>query len=185
MEQKDLIVCGFKFSSFKEAQVAIKEKKTIETIRERLDMNNPESVYQIHEKLIQRELFKTIVGYSFLLELRHLLVTEYMYNEDDLSVAVIPKQLEYDEVNELNKGVLEQKVQDLLIVKKRMAITIFALAFMVVAMFVIAAINPNVGYINAENKVLNKYSAWQEDLEQREQIVKEKEAENVKRAWNK
>ncbi|CCX86033.1 unknown [Clostridium sp. CAG:590] len=39
----------------------------------------------------------------------------------------------------------------------------------------IAVINPNAEYVNTENKVLNKYSAWEEDLKQREQAVKEKE----------
>jgi len=49
------------------------------------------------------------------------------------------------------------------------------LIFIIVGMFIIAAVNPNVGYINTENKILNKYSAWQEDLERREAAVKEKE----------
>lgn len=177
MDEKDLIVDGFKLPSYKEAQLALKEKENIETIKARLDMSNGSAIYQIYEKLIQREMFKTIVGYSFLNELRHLLVTEFLYNEEDLPIVVLPERLEYDKVNELNKGVLETKIQDLLQVKKRMLIVIAALVFMVVAMFVIAAINPNVGYINTENKILNKYSAWQEDLEQREQVIKEKEAE--------
>lgn len=177
MEQKDLIVDGFQFPSFKEVQVARKEKESIDTIRQRLDLKNPEAVYQIYEKLIEREMFKTIIGYNFLLELRHFLVTEFGYNEDELSVVVIPKRMEYDKVSELNKGVLENKISNLLMVKKRMTITIVALVFMVVAMFVIAAMNPNAEYINVENKVLNKYSAWQEDLERREQAVKDKEAQ--------
>lgn len=54
---------------------------------------------------------------------------------------------------------------------------IVALLVMVVAMFVIAAVNPNTGYINTENKILNKYATWQEELEEREQAVKEKEEE--------
>ena len=72
---------------------------------------------------------------------------------------------------------MEMKIQQLQLVKKRMSIVIAALAFMVIAMFVIAAVNPNVGYVNTERKVVDKYSAWQEDLEQREQVVKEKEKE--------
>lgn len=177
MDEKNLVVDGFKFPSYKEAQTALKEKENVEAIKTRLDMGNPESIYQIYEKLIQREMFKTIIGYSFLLELRHCLVTEYMYNEEDLSVIELPKQLEYDKVSDLNKGVLEHKLSDLLVVKTRLTIVCLALALMVVAMFVIAAINPNVQYLNVENKVLNKYSAWQEDLEQREQAIKDKEAQ--------
>ncbi len=177
MEQKDLIVDGFRFPSYKEARLALKEKENINMIRQKLDFNNDRAVYQLYEKLIQRDMFKTIVGYSFLNELRHLLVTEFMYNEDDLTVIVLPRQLEYDKVNEMNRRVLDGKLTELARQKTRLQIVVFALAFMVVAMFVIAALNPNTGYINAENKVLNKYSAWQEDLEQREQVIKEKEAE--------
>lgn len=172
-----LIVDGFQLPSESEAQLALKEKENIEIIKNRLDMTNGSAVYQIYEKLIQRDMFKTIVGYSFLHELRHLLVTEFMYNEEDLSIVVLPRQFEFEQLNERNKGVLESKTNELIQTKKRMQIVIFALAFMVIAMFVIAAVNPNAGYINVENKVLNKYAAWQEDLEQREQIIKEKESE--------
>lgn len=177
MEEHDLIVDGFVFPSYKEAQVALKEKETINTIQNRIDMDNASAIYQLYEKMVQRDMFKTVVGYSFLCQLRHHLVTDFLYNEDDLSPISLPKLMEYDKVSELNKGVLESKVENLLITKKRMTIVIAALVFMIVAMFIIAAVNPNAGYINAENKVLNKYSSWQEDLEQRERVIKEKEAE--------
>ena len=83
--------------------------------------------------------------------------------------------MEYDSVTEINQGVLKNRFEHLLVVKQRMSIVIVALVIMVVGMFVIAVINPNAGYVNTENKVLNKYSAWEEDLQQREQAVKEKE----------
>ena len=83
--------------------------------------------------------------------------------------------MEYDSVMEINQGVLKNRFEHLLVVKQRMSIVIVALVIMVVGMFVIAVINPNAGYVNTENKVLNKYSAWEEDLQQREQAVKEKE----------
>ena len=83
--------------------------------------------------------------------------------------------MEYDKVSEINQGKMEAQIQALLLIKKRMAIVIAALAVMVLSMFVIAAVNPNVGYINTEKKILNKYSAWEEDLKQREQAIKEKE----------
>lgn len=140
-------------------------------------MTEASAVYDLYTKLIERDMFKTMIGYSFLYELHTLLVSEFGYEEEELLAVTLPKRMEYDKVNELNQGVLEQKVKDLMLVKKRMSIVIVALAIMVVAMFVIAAVNPNVGYVNTENKILNKYSAWQEDLEKREQAVKEKEAE--------
>lgn len=177
MEKESLIVEGFVFPSFKEAQVALKEQKNIEIIRERTEFSDPEAIYELYVKLMERNMFKTMIGYSFLYELRHTLITEFSYDEQQLPTIHLPKHMEYDKVSELNKGVMEMKIQKLLLVKKRMSIVIAALLFMVIAMFVIAAVNPNVGYVNTENKIVNKYSAWQEDLEQREQAVKEREKE--------
>ncbi len=177
MERDALMVEGFVFPSMKEAQIALKEQKNIEVIRERTEFSNPEDVYGLYVKLLERNMFKTIIGYSFLYELRHTLITEFSYDEQELPVIHLPKNMEYDKVSRLNQGVMEMKIQQLQLVKKRMSIVIAALAFMVIAMFVIAAVNPNVGYVNTERKVVDKYSAWQENLEQREQAVKEKEKE--------
>ena len=177
MDKDALIVDGFVFPTYKEAQIALKEQNNVSVIRERTAVLDGAAVRELYIKLIEREMFNTVVGYSFLYELRHRLMTEFSYTEEELPNIELPKQMEYDRVREINQGVLENKMQQILLQKKRMAITIVALIFMVVAMFVIVAVNPNVGYINTENKVLNKYSAWQEELERREQAVKEKEAE--------
>lgn len=175
MNKDSLTVDGFVFPSFKETQIALKEKKNIEIIRQRTPLTEAAAVYDLYTKLIERDMFKTMVGYSFLYELHTLLVSDFGYDENELPTVTLPKRMEYDKVNELNQGVLEQKLQKLLLVKKRMTIVIMALVVMVIAMFIIAAVNPNVGYINTENKILNKYAAWQEELELREKAVKEKE----------
>lgn len=176
MEKNEFRVNGIQFSSYAQAQEAQKELECIVTIKEQLDMENKNAVYQIYEKMIERDFFKSVVGYHFLLELRHLLVTDFGYNEEELSMIKVPK-LQMDKNQEQKRLNLEQQVENLTLIKKKMSIVIAALLCMVVAMFVIAALNPNAGYINAENKVLNKYSAWQEDLEQREQAIKLKEKE--------
>lgn len=171
------IVDGFVFPSYQEAQIALKEWNNISVIRERTAQLEGGAVYELYVKLIERKMFNTMVGYSFLHELRQRLITEFSYPEEELPTVELPKRMEYDRVKEMNQGVLEGKLQQLLLQKKRMTITIAALVFMVVAMFVIAAVNPNVGYVNYKNKVLNQYSAWEEDLERREQAVKDKEQE--------
>ena len=177
MDKENLIVEGFVFPSFKEAQIALTEKKNIEIIRQRTPMQDKEACFVLYSKLIEREMFKTMVGYSFLYELRQRLIDEFQYEEESLPTVVLPKRMEYDKVSEMNRGVLETKLERALIIQKRLKIVIAALAFMVIAMFVIAAVNPNTAYVNTEKKVLNKYAAWQEELEQREKAVKEKEAE--------
>ncbi|MDO5156729.1 MAG: hypothetical protein Q4D51_12265 [Eubacteriales bacterium] len=177
MEQQSLIVEGFVFPSYKEAQIALKEKKNIDAIRERMPLQDANACYDLYTKLIERDVFHTLVGYSFLAELRRHLVVDFGYSEEDITTVVLPKRMEYDKVQELNQGVLKSKLEKSMHTTTRLKIIIFALVFVVFAMFVIAAINPNTGYINTENKVLNKYAAWQEELEQREKVIKEKEEE--------
>lgn len=177
MEEELLVVDGFVFPSYKEAQIALQEHNNIDIIRQRTPLSDGQAVFDLYTKIIERDVFKTIVGYSFLYELRCRLIMEFQYDENDLVKIVLPKRMEYDKVSEFNKGVLENKLKKEMIGKKRMAIVIAALAIMVVAMFIIAAINPNAGYINIENKVLNKYAAWQEELDKREAVIKEREEE--------
>ena len=83
MDTKSRLVDGFVFPSFKEAQIAIKEQQNIEVIRQRTPYTNPQAVYELYVKLIERSIFKTVVGYSYLHELRHLLLSEYHYTEEE------------------------------------------------------------------------------------------------------
>lgn len=175
MDKESLIVEGFVFPSFKEAQIAQKEQANVEAIRKRMRGTDGKAQYELYCKLMERDMFKTMVGYSFLYELRHHLMEQYGYREQELPNIVLPKRMEYDKVTQLNQGKMETKLQHLMMIKTRMTITIIALLFVIVGMFIVAATNENVGYVNTENKIINKYSAWQEDLERREAAVKEKE----------
>ena len=175
MDTQSRVVDGFVFPSFKEAQIALREQQNIEVIKQRMSNSQPQDLYELYQKLIERNMFKTVVGYSFLNDFLHRFIDECLFEEDMLSDIEIPKRMEYDSLNEINQSVLKNKFEHVQNVKNRMAIVIVALILMVVGMFVIAVINPNAEYVNTENKVLNKYSAWEEDLKQREQAVKEKE----------
>ncbi len=175
MDKESLVVEGFVFPSYKEAQIAQKEQANIEAIRKRMQGSDGKAQYELYNKLMERSMFHTMVGYSFLYEMRHRLMEVYGYREQELPNIELPKRMEYDKVAQLNQSKMETKLQDLMVIKTRMSITIVVLLLVIVGMFIIAAVNPNVGYINAEHKLLNKYSAWQEDLEEREAVVKEKE----------
>lgn len=177
MEQQSLIVDGFVFPSYKEAQIAQKEKKNIEVIRSRTPLQDEKACFDLYSKLIEREIFKTMVGYSFLAELRRHLVEDFMYSEESLPDVILPRRMDYDRVNDMNQGILKTRLDKEIAANGRMKMVIFALIFIIVVMFVIATINPNSQYLNVENKVLDKYSAWQEELQQREQVIREKEDE--------
>ncbi|MCM1159388.1 MAG: hypothetical protein NC300_11810 [Bacteroidales bacterium] len=181
MDKDSLVVDGFVFSSQTEARIALKEKENIEVLRQRMISADGSAVYELYHKLIERDMFKTVIGYSFLSELRQRLLMEFQYDEEELVSVKLPRQMEYNNISAMNQKNMQLEVSRLEETKRKMSIVIVALLVMVIAMFVIAAVNPNAGYINTERKVINKYSAWEEELTQREKEVKEKEQQlNIK-----
>ena len=53
----------------------------------------------------------------------------------------------------------------------------FGLIATIIAMFAITLTSDHSGYFNVEEKVLNKYSDWEDELNQREQKIKDLEDE--------
>lgn len=58
---------------------------------------------------------------------------------------------------------------------KRLKIIIAGLAALIILLFVLALYNKNITFTNEEIAVQDKYSAWAEELTERERIVEEKE----------
>ena len=176
-DDKRLIVDGFVFPDYKEAQLAIKEQSNIQIIKEQTNINRKEDALELYTKLVQRELFKTVIGYSYLFELRSILIYNFSLDPDELPNVELPKQTNAEKADTFHQNVMEAKIESLTISKQRLLIVVFALIFMIASMFFIVSTNENIGYINTENKILNKYSAWQETLEQKEKELQEKEAQ--------
>ena len=59
-------VGGFSFENQDEAEQAKKEIEGIKYIKTKTDMNDPEIVLQVYNKMIEQKLFETAVGYSYL-----------------------------------------------------------------------------------------------------------------------
>ena len=60
------VVDGYCFKSQEEAAVAINEIEGIEYLRSRTNLKKPQNVLSVYDKIIDKELFKTPIGYGFL-----------------------------------------------------------------------------------------------------------------------
>ena len=63
----------FDFESKELADLAIKEKNGIKYIKTNSDMSDPQNALMIYNKLNKKGMFKTPIGFSFLLELQECL----------------------------------------------------------------------------------------------------------------
>ncbi len=186
-KQKDLyVVDGFVFSSESEAEQAKKEQEGVKYIRSKTDMNHPEQVLQIYNRMIDEHLFQTAVGISYLKDLQeYLTMTSFVEKEAIKPITVVHPAVDERIKEERQKEKKRrQKLMDKLAsntdeeTKKKLSMSLTAnlvLAICVVLMFVISATSSHPTILDYETKLVNRYSAWEQELSEREAAVRELE----------
>ena len=183
-ENNDLIVGGYRFNSISDADKARDEQKKIAYIESHLNMDNPESVLVIYDKMLANKIFVTPLGFGFLKEVR-----EYLISREEIDGDRI-KPLELNRMYSLGSDTKETEEE---LPKRRIipaekknpyeerffisAVLNVILAIAVIVMFIIATTSKNANILNYENAIVNRYASWEEELKEREQKVKDAERE--------
>lgn len=183
------IVEGYYFEDIREANKAKKEYFNICKLKGNISFDDLQGLKRLYLKLVGKNYFSTPIGYAFLQEMREYIVENL--GDEDLPLISVAKQDVIkvpDVLNEKHPEVSSEKykklVKDYGKLKKektRFLIIIGALAAVVIGMFYIMATNENIGYFNTEEKIVNKYSAWEERLKGWEDELKLKEDELLQR----
>lgn len=196
MSNKNSVVTGgFVFENEAEAAQAAKEAEGIKYIKSKTDMDNPEMVLQIYNKMIQQNLFETAVGFAYLKDLQDYLISiPYVAKDAVLPITVRHKALEASIRKKLKlsarakisqKKAPGEKVQKPMgkretAYRTKFRVTLFLAVIMAVSMagmFVITASSNNLNILNYENEVINRYEDWERQLVEREAAIEEREAE--------
>lgn len=182
-EADNLSVGGFLFFTRKDAQLAEVEVKKMEYLEARIDYSRPDSVLAVYVKTIQERVFRTPVGLQYLSGLREFLLERPEVDPDE--VPEIPLYITF--AGDLRNQ--EHPVRDRLAFserkeqgreKTRFFISVIVnvlLALAVISMFTIALKSDHPNILNYERAVTNKYAAWEQELTEREQRIREKERE--------
>lgn len=207
-------VNGYQFETEEMAEKAKREINGIKYIKSQTRMDDPEIVYKLYNKLLDRNYFVTPVGLAFMQELNEYLHSIPFFREEDIRpVPVFSESVEQD-LSELRKAVQRrekekrekekqlakeaerEKIQELR--KKRdeieaakrkqqqlnqknyqkpFKITLFlsvVFGVIIIGMFLIMCFSRNnLTIINYENQIIDKYEAWEKELDQREQELRE------------
>ena len=182
------VVEGFSFTSEKEAEQAKKEAEGIKLIKEKANMANPEMMLQIYNKMIREKMFVTAVGYAYLYDLQEYLRTNPGIKDEDIfPIEVVhpslqeslreEKQKHQAKLKEVKKKATKKVVtNEALLSKYRISLVVnLILAISVIGMFLISATSSHPTIINYEEKLLNRYSAWEQELTEREAALREAE----------
>lgn len=181
-------VGGFAFSSEHEAEIAKKELDGIKYVKSKLDMDQPERVLQLYNKMVDEKLFVTAVGMSYLADLREYLETIPNINNDEIH-SIYVSHPDVDEAIKEQKQIQKEKVQEVkaeakktveavkdstLAGKLKISFTLnIILVICVIIMFVITGTSSHPTIINYETEIINRYSAWEQELTEREEAIRE------------
>lgn len=170
---------GFFFLNAEDAGMAVKEKKQIEYLESHLNYRNPEQVLTLYERMLRERIFKTPVGMIYLKHLQDFLLEQSGVEPARVPMipvyapcAAIPARRERSVRGREARPDTGRKA------KMRMSVILnVLLAIAVIAMFAVAVSSRQPNILNYRTAILNEYASWEQELSEREQIVREKERE--------
>ncbi|MCI8643177.1 MAG: hypothetical protein HFG79_06805 [Lachnospiraceae bacterium] len=179
-EKERFVVDEYSFGTKAEWEEAKREEESIQYIRAKTNLSDPQTVYKVYCGLVEKKTFTTPVGTAFLLELRAGLLRAGKEAGEIPGIPVTLPRRKKKSAEDFSRE-LEDKSRLLLeqcqVKLRNMRIVTFFLGFVIVVMFLIAVFGPNSPLEDAEVKAQNKYAAWEQELKEREDAVKEKERE--------
>ncbi len=176
-ENNTYIVAGYEFESERDAKEAEREQRNIMTLKSKINFDNTNDMVKLYIRLADKQVFHTPVGIQFLFEFREYLIGEAEQEESEIPTIKVERRQGMTRLQKEKLEFLQTENKKITSQRKYYLITIGALIVIIVIMFVITALNPNVGYINTENKILNQYAEWEERLTERERQLNDREAE--------
>lgn len=197
VNEKEMTLDGFKFSSKKEFERACKEKETIEYIVANTNMSDMKAVLKVYNKAIDKKSFQTVIGLLFVQNMRKRIISSGIVNEKQLaSVPVIQR-------TEVRHSVLDKDMAARNMEKYKNAyesekagrkIRNMAIVFLSILLAAVIIITVKSKYsvftyftdyeINMENELIDKYEKWQQTLEDREKELDKREKEIEKKEQN-
>lgn len=181
-DDSKLSVGGYQFYTEKDAQIAAAERKKIEYLEARIDYSRPDSILLVYEKTIHERLFKTPVGLDYLKGLRDFLLEQP--DIDPQNVPDIPLYNTFsgevrDKSNPARNRIKPARDAGEEM-KTRFTISVILnilLALAIISMFTITLRSDNPNVLNYERVLTNKYAQWEQELKERENVIREKERE--------
>jgi hypothetical protein len=183
MKENEYKIAGFSFVDAHDYKEAKREAETIDYIRANTDLNDLNKAMKLYHKLVERKTLKTVVGLSFLKELQERILKEGIASKDSMPCIQIEKN--ENQIRAYSNALEHEQekrhlalIEDYKIKLRNSRIISAFLVVIVVIMIMIAIFSDRMLFLDYQNKVLNDYSAWEEDLKAREEAIEEKEAQN-------
>lgn len=180
-QETELVVNGYSFETQEEYEKALEEKKSIERLMKKVNLNKGELLVALYSGLITQNKLSTVIGLEYLCRLRDLIINKKYAKAADLPPIRTgnfkPERAVGYKLADTKQKLQEEKQQTLKYKERIRTLFIVNIALVIVigVMMYIATTGSNVNIINYEQKLVDKYAGWETQLTEREQRVREAE----------
>lgn len=158
---------GFTFRSEAELAEAKKEAEVVAYIRGQADLSNVKTVVKLYNRLIEKGTLGTELGISFLKELRSRALESGAVAES--SLQPLP-EVEKKEVKEPKTVSKDRKLMELYRERsKNLTYVVVLLCLVIGILFAIRLWGTASPFVDYEQKVLDEYAGWKEELTKKEE----------------
>lgn len=175
--EEELVVGGYRFGTVADAETARMEQKKVVSVEKHLDYQNPQNVLLVYNKAIDNKVFLTPIGMAYLHRMQTQLAKCGVPQE---KIRPIPLYVAFSNKTANNSSIRKS-------IEARMpkpefrgrfitSVIINVLLAVALAALVLLSLQSDVPTIvNYRTAVVNEYSAWEQELQEREQAVREAE----------
>lgn len=175
---KELVVGDYLFNTIEEANLAKAEKEKVDTLNTKLAKADIALLYKVYNKSIENKTFKTPIGLDYMKKLNHILTESSETPGEVLPVPVNNSSSVKEDLSSVNElKSLNSKLNQKSSMFKWSLIFNFVFIIVIILMFYITSTSNNPNILNYEHELINKYSSWEEELNERENAVRIKESE--------
>lgn len=161
---------GFTFQSEAELAEAKKEAEAVAYIRSQADLTDAKTALKLYNRLIEKGTLQTALGISFLQELRTTALKSGAVAES--SLRPLPKPLKTENLPDKPKKSKDRKLMELYRERsKNLTIVVIVLCIVIAALFAIRLFGTASPFTDYEQKVLDEYAGWKEELADKEESL--------------
>lgn len=191
MAENQYQIDQYSFVSREEYERALKERETIAYLQANTESDDAKALLRVYNRSVEKESFRTIIGIQYLSDLRKQLSVSGVVTEETLAPVPVPRGVAKGKRAEgINQSQLERQVSQYKaayesarsgrIIKN---MTIVILIVVIIAILLItyqSRYSVFTYFTNYKEKMreelIDEYTDWETQLEQKEQELNEKEA---------
>lgn len=175
----DLIVEGYAFLTPADAEIARREVETIEYIESNMTYTNMSKIMQLYDRALDTKMFVTPIGWNYLSKLRDILIENGYVEAEIRSIPIYNVFSRDGENTSIKQKITAPRVQNNQY-RGKLVVCIAVIVILIctiIGMFYISMASDTPNMINYRNAIVNEYAQWEQEIKDREDVVRQKEKE--------